>query len=327
MSCELNKYPPGWDEARAQRVVAHYEAQTGDEAVAEDEAAFAEKSQMAIEKGTEDLEYDVGLSFAGEQRDYVRRVAEDLLYRGLRVFYDENEEDQLWGKNLLDYLSELYLKRCRYCIIFASAEYAAKMWPNLERQSAQARDITGAGGYIFPVRFDDTEIPGLLPTTRYQDAREKSPEQIAALFAQTIGQATPARIEFAILSIEAQFDPLTLKMPGYNKMWPQERASLFTTVKVVFDAGDRPYAELTVVARDPGGNSVGEYSGWFTDSGMRDTVVDLPDPLPKKEAFVNSLLMQEQFRFAEVGTYTVSWYLNRALQSTTLMEVYLPEDA
>ena len=275
----------------------------------------------------EELKYDVGLSFAGEQRDYVRRVAEDLQYRGLRVFYDENEEDHLWGKNLLDYLSELYLKRCRYCIIFASAEYAAKMWPNLERQSAQARDIAAAGGYILPVRFDDTEIPGLLPTVYYQDARKKSPEQIAGLFAQKIGQATPARIEFAILNNGALFDPLTLKMPGYNKMWPQERASLLTTVKVVFDAGERPYAELAIVARDSGGNSVGEYSGWFTDSGMYDTVAGLPDPLAEKRAFVNSLLMGDRFLFGEVGTYTVSWYLNRTLQSTTMMEVYLPEDA
>ena len=275
----------------------------------------------------EEIEYDVGLSFAGEQRDYVRRVAEDLQYRGLRVFYDENEEDQLWGKNLLDYLSAIYLKRCRYCIIFASAEYANKMWPNLERRSAQARDISGARGYILPVRFDGTEIPSLLPTVYYQDARKKSPEQIAGLFAQKIGQVTPARIEFAILSTGAQFDPLTLKMPGYNKMWPQEQASLFTTVKVVFDAGERPRAQLTIVARDPGGNSVGEYSGWFTDSGICDTVADLPNRLAEKSAFVHSVLMEGRFLFGEVGTYTVSWYLNGALHSTTLMEVYLPEES
>ena len=275
----------------------------------------------------EEIKYDVGLSFAGEQRDYVRRVAEDLRYRGLRVFYDENEEDQLWGKNLLDYLSDLYLKRCHYCIIFASAEYADKMWPNLERRSAQAQDISGAGGYILPVRFDDTEIPGLLPTVCYQDARKKSPEMIAELFAHKIGQATPARIEFAILSTGAQFDPLTLKMPGYNKMRPQERASLLTTVKVVFDAGERPCAQLTIVARDSGGNSVGEYSGWFTESGIHDTVAGLPDQLAEKKAFVSSLLMGDRFLFGEVGNYTVSWYLNGALHSTTLMEVYLPEES
>lgn len=34
------KFPPGWNEARVQKVLAHYEAQSEGEAVAEDEAAF-----------------------------------------------------------------------------------------------------------------------------------------------------------------------------------------------------------------------------------------------------------------------------------------------
>ena len=34
------KFPPGWDEARVMRVLAHYETQSESEAVAEDEAAF-----------------------------------------------------------------------------------------------------------------------------------------------------------------------------------------------------------------------------------------------------------------------------------------------
>ena len=35
-----NKFPLGWDEQRVKSVLAHYESQTEDEAVAEDEAAF-----------------------------------------------------------------------------------------------------------------------------------------------------------------------------------------------------------------------------------------------------------------------------------------------
>lgn len=34
-----NRFPPGWDEERVQKVLTHYEEQTEDEAVAEDEAA------------------------------------------------------------------------------------------------------------------------------------------------------------------------------------------------------------------------------------------------------------------------------------------------
>jgi hypothetical protein len=34
------RFPPGWDEARVRRVLDHYDAQTDEEAVAEDEAAY-----------------------------------------------------------------------------------------------------------------------------------------------------------------------------------------------------------------------------------------------------------------------------------------------
>ena len=42
------KFPPGWDEDRVRRVLAHYEDQTEDEAVAEDEAAQEDKTQTLM---------------------------------------------------------------------------------------------------------------------------------------------------------------------------------------------------------------------------------------------------------------------------------------
>jgi len=35
-----NKFPHGWDEERVRRVLDHYEQQTEEEAIAEDEAAY-----------------------------------------------------------------------------------------------------------------------------------------------------------------------------------------------------------------------------------------------------------------------------------------------
>ena len=35
-----SKYPKGWNQERVQQVIAHYEAQSEEEMVAEDEAAF-----------------------------------------------------------------------------------------------------------------------------------------------------------------------------------------------------------------------------------------------------------------------------------------------
>ena len=44
-----SKFPSGWDEERVQRVLAYYESQTEEEAVAEDEAAYEHEGQTIME--------------------------------------------------------------------------------------------------------------------------------------------------------------------------------------------------------------------------------------------------------------------------------------
>ena len=48
-----NTYPPGWDGERVRRLLEHYEYQTEEEAVAEDEAAWEDNTQtvMSIPNG------------------------------------------------------------------------------------------------------------------------------------------------------------------------------------------------------------------------------------------------------------------------------------
>jgi hypothetical protein len=48
-----SKFPPGWDEERVKRVLAHYEFQTEEEAVAEDESSFEALEQTVMEIPTE----------------------------------------------------------------------------------------------------------------------------------------------------------------------------------------------------------------------------------------------------------------------------------
>ena len=43
-----NKYPAGWNERKVRRVLKHYESQTENEAIAEDEAAFDLKDQTVM---------------------------------------------------------------------------------------------------------------------------------------------------------------------------------------------------------------------------------------------------------------------------------------
>ena len=44
-----SKYPAGWDEARVRRVLEHYEAQSDEEAAAEDEAVYEGTTHTMME--------------------------------------------------------------------------------------------------------------------------------------------------------------------------------------------------------------------------------------------------------------------------------------
>jgi hypothetical protein len=44
-----SKFPTGWDEKRVKRVLEHYESQSEDEAIAEDEAAYEDTNQTFME--------------------------------------------------------------------------------------------------------------------------------------------------------------------------------------------------------------------------------------------------------------------------------------
>ena len=44
-----SRFPPGWDEHRVHRVLEHYENQTDDEAVAEDEAAWEKTTHTKMD--------------------------------------------------------------------------------------------------------------------------------------------------------------------------------------------------------------------------------------------------------------------------------------
>lgn len=132
-------------------------------------------------------EYDIALSFAGEDRAYVEMVAEQLIARGISIFYDRYEEDVLWGKDLYIHLTDIYRTKAQYTLMFVSKHYSEKLWTNHERKAAQSRAFEELDEYILPAKFDDTDIPGILPTTGYISLRTKSPAEVAILVGKKLG--------------------------------------------------------------------------------------------------------------------------------------------
>ena len=126
-------------------------------------------------------QYDVGLSFAGEERDYVKQVAEELQANGVKVFYDEYNQSDLWGKDLYQHLNAIYKDKCKFCLVFISENYKKKLWTKHELKAAQTRAFNENTEYILPVRFDDTELEGLNYTTGYLETKDFTPQQIAGM--------------------------------------------------------------------------------------------------------------------------------------------------
>jgi hypothetical protein len=153
-------------------------------------ARLAGPAKAAVVPVGQTIEYDVALSFAGEDRAAVDRVADALTKRNIRVFrYDEADS---WGNNLYEYLAEVYGKKAHFCLLFLSTSYAAKPWTIHERRHAQERAFLENREYILPVRLDDTEVPGILKTIAYLDLRRITPEDIADAVAKKLGMLASA---------------------------------------------------------------------------------------------------------------------------------------
>lgn len=133
-----------------------------------------------------DYDYDIALSYAGEDRRLVDEVAAHLKASGITCYYDRDDQADAWGKDLYVHLDEIYRRRARYCLMFVSKAYASKVWTRHERQSAQARALSEETEYLLPVRLDDSDIPGLLPTIGYLRASEFNPAQIADLVVRKV---------------------------------------------------------------------------------------------------------------------------------------------
>ena len=70
--------------------------------------------------------WDVALSFAGTEREYVGQVAQALKARGIRCFYDADEQVRLWGTHLAEELPRIYAREAAAVVVFVSADYAGR---------------------------------------------------------------------------------------------------------------------------------------------------------------------------------------------------------
>lgn len=86
--------------------------------------------------------YSVAFSFAGEQCELVRQIAEKVeaaLLPG-EVFFDEYFEEKLLGTESRTFLTDIYLFRCTLVVRCLSQDYKVKIWPQFESTVIDLRE-------------------------------------------------------------------------------------------------------------------------------------------------------------------------------------------
>jgi hypothetical protein len=132
--------------------------------------------------------YQVALSYAGEDRPYVKRVYDYLTTRGVSAFYDRADPTLLWGGHLTEELNRIYEKDSASVVIFASNHYAAKDWTRHERRSALSKAVHSAGVYVLLAKFDDTTLPGIPGDVVHLSLRDRTPEEFGSLLVERLTQ-------------------------------------------------------------------------------------------------------------------------------------------
>lgn len=141
-------------------------------------------------------EYDVALSFAGEDREYVKKIAKKLKDKKLNVFYDEFEEVKLFGKDLYQYLHYIYKECALFCVVFVSSSYTKKAWTRHELKAAQNRAFLENREYILPLLLESNiNLLGLPDTIGYISAKDHTVTQIVNIIYEKVYSVKPRKEE------------------------------------------------------------------------------------------------------------------------------------
>lgn len=135
--------------------------------------------------------YDVAVSFAGDVRTTVEEFVRALKDRGLTVFYDFDQQAQLWGKDLRTKLAEVYANEALYMVIFLSKAYPERDWTDFELSIGKTAAEKRTNEYLLPLRLDDVNIVGIRSTIGYIDLNQAGVERTAEILAEKVNMQQP----------------------------------------------------------------------------------------------------------------------------------------
>jgi hypothetical protein len=107
---------------------------------------------------TENYEFDIAISFAGENRDLARYIAESLELLDVHTFYDEMFEANFLGKTWSAQFKTIFGEKSRLILCILDEHHAKKIWPTFEREHFTTRIPDES---VIPIFLDETKFVGI----------------------------------------------------------------------------------------------------------------------------------------------------------------------
>jgi hypothetical protein len=103
-------------------------------------------------------QYDVAISFAGENRELARFIAESLEELDVPIFFDEQFEANFLGKTWARQFQEIFSEKSRLVVCILDKHHLEKIWPTFERELFMPRIAEES---VIPIFLDGTKFPGV----------------------------------------------------------------------------------------------------------------------------------------------------------------------
>jgi hypothetical protein len=116
------------------------------------------RSDCGFRESSKDYEYDFAISFAGENRELARCIADSLEVLDARVFFDEYFETNFLGRAWSNEFKRIFSSDSRLVVCLLDIHHKDKLWPTFERECFQPRVPDGD---VIPIYLDDTSFPGI----------------------------------------------------------------------------------------------------------------------------------------------------------------------
>jgi hypothetical protein len=175
--------------------------------------------------------FDVALSFPGEARPLVEKIAQELERRlgPNAYFYDNNYVSQL-AQPSLDTLPQGVYSRAKLDVVFLSTDFQKKDWCGVEFRAVREIIFARENNRVMFVRTDDGVVDGVFKTDGYVDARKFEQAKIAEFICQRLRSPltnSPSRR----LLVETTF--LKFRATNGPTLGPRTRRGLFSTISWV----------------------------------------------------------------------------------------------